>query len=140
MGQPTKTTPNRRNFVIYVSGPITAAEQIDRWNNIMHARDVAISLWELGFTVICPHLNTMFFDGCQGMDHDDWIEADFNIIERCDAMMMTHNWKDSKGAREEYDFCMDENIPAFEDILGLLDWVDDPDRAHTDWREYEWRK
>lgn len=104
---------NRRRVLVYVSGPITAPEQVDRWDNIMRARLVSIYLWELGFTVICPHLNTMFFDGADGMEHQDWLEGDFRIIEGCDAVFLIYNWNTSKGATMEKAFAEEENIPVF---------------------------
>lgn len=119
MGQPMKTPINRRSKLVYVSGAITADTQVERWEHIMLARYVAIKLWEMGFTVICPHLNTMFMDGALGMDWEDWITGDLEIIERCDAVFMLPTWVDSRGANTERKHAQEIGIPVYYSLVEI---------------------
>jgi hypothetical protein len=41
-------------MLIYIAGPYRG----DVTTNIANARRVAVELWEKGYNVICPHLNT----------------------------------------------------------------------------------
>jgi len=41
------------------------------------------------------------------------MEGDFNIIARCDALVMVDNWKDSKGATMEHEYAESLKIPIY---------------------------
>ena len=88
---------NRREIIIYLSGPYTG----DINNNILRARKVAIQLWEKGFTVICPHLNTQNFEVDCKIKYEDYVVGDCEIVKRCDIIFMLPEWEDSVGAKEE---------------------------------------
>ena len=80
--------------------------------NIEHAKREAIKLWKLGYAVICPHLNTVHFDG---LCHDDvWLNGDLEILKRLypnrDAIYMLIGWKDSPGAITERDLAMKREL------------------------------
>ena len=50
------------------------------------ARKAGITLWTLGYTVICPHLNTAHFDGV--VPDQRFLDGDLEILRRCDLMVM----------------------------------------------------
>lgn len=107
--------------LLYVAGPYSG----DIPNNIKKAEEVAKLLWHLGFSVICPHLNTANFE-VPGVTYDDYIEGDLEMISRCDGIVMLPNWTKSKGACIEHDFASGIGIPIY--ILtstdGILVWED----------------
>ena len=117
---------SKRQYVIYVAGKYSGtADQIKE--NIKIARKWAIKIWELGFTAICPHLNTMNFEEDCSIGYNDYLEGDFHIIDRCDGMfMIPENWKISGGARDERQHAIGNGQPVFYDIvnLPLHNWVD----------------
>jgi dienelactone hydrolase len=88
--------------LIYVAGPYTGKTINEVFENIMEARRAAYRLWNQGYAVICPHLNSAFMDG-----HDIeatrqmFIQGDLAILKRCDAIYMLSNWRLSPGATEE---------------------------------------
>jgi hypothetical protein len=105
---------NRRDIIVYVSGPITAEEPYQREDNIQKARMIARRLWSEGYTVICPQMNTAFMDGIPGMDHKDWLRGDIQILERAiDIAVFIPGWEDSKGCEEELQFCHAIGLPTF---------------------------
>jgi len=112
---------NPRNKVIYVAGPYTPwnvgeylSSSID--NNIEIARQFAIRLWQKGFTVICPHLNTAHFEQDCPCKYDDYLQGDLELLSRCDAIFMLPNWEYSTGAKMEYEFVKNSKL----DITGFL--------------------
>jgi len=102
--------------VAYVSGPYRSHNLRVVIDNIRAAESIAIELWRMGFAVICPHMNTMLFDGTLDMKYTDdgeashwdggadiqFIRGDIAIIERLtphfDCIVMIPGWKNSAGA------------------------------------------
>lgn len=85
-------------IVVYLAGPYSANEHGSISENIIKARKIAIEMWEQGYAVICPHLNTAHFEvDCQ-CDYEDYMRGDFAIIHKVDAVVMIPGWQDSKGA------------------------------------------
>ena len=97
-------------MLVYTAGKYRG--DVDK--NIDDARKVAIDLWEMGYVVICPHLNTDHFENdCKVID-DVYLKGDLEIILRCDAMVMIPGWRDSSDACAEYDFALRHDIPIYE--------------------------
>jgi len=99
--------------VMYVAGKYRA----DSWNgvyeNILHARQEARKLWLAGWAVICPHANTYFMDGAGGETDGIFLAGDLELIRRSDAIYMLEGWKDSVGAKEEYELALELNMPIY---------------------------
>ena len=81
--------------------------------NIRHARREAIRLWEAGYAVICPHLNTARMELDCKLDHAGYLAGDFEIIRRCDALVMLRGWETSKGSAMEKAHAESLAIPVF---------------------------
>ena len=67
--------------------------------NIAHAKKAAIRLWQAGYVVLCPHLNSALFDGL--CPDEVWLAGDIEMMKRCDIIFMLSNWRDSEGAKAE---------------------------------------
>jgi len=98
-----------RKTVVYISGKYTDADKDKEGNNIIRAALVAKKYWKKGFTVICPHTNTMYVSG---VDYEGFMAGDIEILSRCDVIVMMTNWKESKGAIREYNYAVKHNIPV----------------------------
>lgn len=98
--------------VVYISGayrpvgvwrkiPIVRS-LITLWN-ILKARKVAIRYWKSGKVALCPHLNTLLFDG--HCEDNAWLKGDISLIRRLrpdrDAIVMLRGWTHSEGAVAE---------------------------------------
>lgn len=97
-------------MIVYLAGKYSG----DIEANIDYARDLAIELWEEGYTVICPHLNTAHFETDCDLTYEEYLQGDFEIILRCDAVVMMPNWRDSAGATQEYEWAMRHSVPVYE--------------------------
>jgi len=83
----------------YIAGPYRAKNGLTVLMNIRSAELVAIRYWQKGYAVICPHLNTAFFDGLA--PDSVWLEGDLEIVRRVDVVVAMKNYLDSAGARAE---------------------------------------
>ena len=107
--------------VIYISGKFRGESSWHVEQNIRAAEELALEVWKLGAVALCPHLNTRFFQGV--LPDEIWLEGDIELVRRCDAMLMVHNWRDSVGAVHEKEFADSIKQPVFYDIERLRDWL-----------------
>jgi hypothetical protein len=104
--------------IVYLAGKYSG--EVDA--NIASARKIAIELWEKGYTVVCPHLNTAHFEVDCSCRYDDYMNGDYEIIGRCDAVVMLPNWHDSPGAKLEFEYAILHDIEVTQyPILPSLD-------------------
>ena len=91
--------------VAFLSGPYRAGNGRTVRENIRAAERAALVWWRRGYAVICPHLNTAFFDG--ELPDEVWLEGDLAILERLrpciDAAVFLPGWQQSEGSRIEFD-------------------------------------
>lgn len=83
--------------VVYVSGPYT---NNDTHENIMRAKRAAISLWNQGYAVLCPHLNTYHFENESKfrLNYVQILSGDLLLLHKCDYIYLMDNWRNSHGA------------------------------------------
>jgi hypothetical protein len=96
-------------MILYVAGPYSGAVK----ENIARARAAAITLWEAGHGVLCPHLNTQHFENDCGCAYQDYIRQDLRFLARCDALVMLEGWEESNGARTEHSFAQELGMPIY---------------------------
>lgn len=108
------------DHVAYISGPLRVRNgeygpftpyQLQR--HIRVAEHWAIVAWKAGWACICPHLNTLAFDG-SGLTSEQMIQGDVTMIQRLrsehDAIIMLPRWQQSEGAGVEYEAAKDHGI------------------------------
>jgi len=101
--------------LVYLAGPYTG----DVEKNLSAAVDIAADLTNMGFSVICPHANShwvhlrMAAKGYAPLDPVNWYEFDFEILLRCDYLVLMPNWKQSTGARLERVFAEQHGIRVY---------------------------
>ena len=107
--------------VVYVAGPFRGPNNWDIEENIRRAERLALEVWRSGAACICPHTNTRFFQGAA--DDAVWLDGDIEILNRCDAVVMTEDWQRSSGARAEEKHARENNIPVFYSLDALREWL-----------------
>ena len=113
--------------VVYVAGPFRAVNAWEVEENIRRAERLALEVWRLGAACVCPHTNTRFFQGAA--PDEVWLEGDLEILRRCDAVILTEDWKRSSGARAEVKAAERLGIPVFDEIVELSAWLECGDGA-----------
>jgi hypothetical protein len=98
-------------MIVYVAGPYRADTPEGVTKNIENARIVGIDLWERGFTVIVPHLNTAHFEDDCACEDDEYLRGDLEILARCDAMVVLPGYENSSGTKNEIAFAQERGIP-----------------------------
>lgn len=98
-------------MLLYVAGPYSGILQDE---NIENARALALELFRLGHTPICPHLNFNHFErDLPAVTHDEWLRRDFGILDRCDGMVVVEGWENSVGTESEIEYCRANGIPIW---------------------------
>ena len=111
--------------VAYISGKYSDGSREGIEENIQKARKVAIQLWEAGFAVICPHLNTAHFDDDCKCTHADYIKGDLALLRLSDIVVMLDNYHDSVGAKTERKEAMRFHKPLFYSPEAAILWLED---------------
>ena len=109
-----------RNVVLYVAGPYRADTIYKIKKNIERAEEVAMDIWRSGFSVICPHKNTAFFDG--ELSDDSWMIGGLEVLKRCDGLYLINGWEYSTGSVKEMEYARDNGIPIFHDISHAVEY------------------
>jgi len=94
---------------VYIIGPIRSKwGLIGRLINVWRGRNAAVKLWKAGFAVICPHLNSLGI-AMSGIDEDEIVKLDCEIIRRCDFVVLLPGHGKSRGAQVEIDSIEDRS-------------------------------
>lgn len=107
--------------LIYIAGPIDAPTAWDREQNIRTAEHIALMLMKMGAAVYCPHTQCRFYDG--EMPWENWLQIDLEILKRCDAIFMIHDWKKSKGACLEHEKATEWGMPILNTAGQVADYL-----------------
>ena len=101
---------NKRQCIVYVSGPLTSSNSLQVKRNIEIAKQATIELLNRGFGVICPHLNSPI-DLESSANYSDYLEMYLEIVKRCDIIFMLPNYLESNGATKERFVAGQNTIP-----------------------------
>jgi hypothetical protein len=118
--------------LVYVAGPFRAVssyipghqDMFAVQENIMAAMKLGLEVARIaGAFPVIPHANTMFFTAAA--PDEVWLNGDLEMLRRCDAILMTPDWKRSSGARAEHEFAKEHGLPVFYEVDPLRAWVKD---------------
>lgn len=107
--------------VVYVAGPFRGPDHWAIAENIRNAERLALEVWRLGAAALCPHANTAHFQNAA--PDDVWLDGDLAMLAKCDAIIMTPDWKRSSGACAEEAFARAHGVPVFYDLNALGAWL-----------------
>lgn len=114
--------------VVYIAGPYRGADAFAIAENVRNAERLALAVWRMGAAALCPHCNTAHFQGCA--PDTLWLDGDLAMMKRCDAVLLTPDWKRSEGARLERRAARRAGIPVFETLAALRTWLEEaPDEV-----------
>ena len=120
--------------VIYVAGPYSAENEYAVKLNIAKAEAAAVAIWKtLKASAVCPHMNTSHWGKL--LTHQQFIDGDLAIMERCDAVLFLDGWKESKGACLEHDHAFARNIVRLYGVDDALSWLNNEEDSYVLYRE-----
>jgi hypothetical protein len=99
--------------IVYTAGPYKQIEGCSRDQNIRNAQLVAAKLWDMGYTVICPHMNTADFENLTSLTNKDFVYRDLEIVQFMDAIVMLPEWEHSRGAVKEKEHAEEWGVAVF---------------------------
>lgn len=107
--------------VVYIAGKYRDTDAYLIWQHINSARELAIAVWRLGAVALCPHMNSMFFEGAATADA--FIEGTLELMRRCDAVLVTPGYESSVGTRGEIKEAEKLGKPVFYHLWELQSWL-----------------
>lgn len=111
--------------VVYVAGKYRDSTNWATRKNILAAEQVAVAVWKLGAVAVCPHKNSAFFEGA--VDDDEvFLHGYLELLRRCDAIMLVEGWETSVGTKGEIAEAHQKDIPIFNRIEDLKEWLNAP--------------
>jgi hypothetical protein len=107
--------------IVYVAGPYSSDDPQIVDENIGRAREVAITLVDMGYGVIVPHLNTFKFeDRCQYVEYEDFQQMYMKLMMNAgDVVLFLPGWEHSKGCRMERLVAESMGIPCFTAVMDM---------------------
>lgn len=111
----------KTNVLVYISGPMTANDGRTIEQNTADGVAVFLDLLQRGIPAFSPHLSGAFPSAWTALTHQQWIDYDFAIIDRCTHMLMMPRWKKSKGASLEFEYAMDRRTPIAFSVEELVE-------------------
>lgn len=91
----------RRIEILFLAGAYMSSDLNDIKKNIQLAEQQSIELWNRGYKVFSPHLNTRNFEVKAKAGEEAYKEFDMRMLQCCDAVFALPNWEESEGARAE---------------------------------------
>lgn len=99
--------------ILFIAGAYTGSDFNEIEKNIRLSESYSIELWNRGYKVFCPHLNTAHFEVKAKADEKTYKEFDMTMLKCCDAVFALPNWKESEGAKAEIDEAQRLGKPVF---------------------------
>lgn len=112
---------DKREIKIYISGPLSGNKIT---GNILRAKQIALGIAKMGFTVICPHVDPAWLDSYYQFTYNDYLEMCMAKLKDCHAIVLLEEYKISNGAIREYGCADAWGLDIFfeEEIWKLKEW------------------
>ena len=106
--------------IAYIAGKYRDTYPYQIQENIDRAKEVAKEVWKAGHVAICPHLNSINFEGINTEQH--FIDGTLEILRRCDALILVPGWETSQGTLGEIKEAEKLRIPVLYSVDQFLDF------------------
>ena len=101
--------------VVYMAHSYRADTEWGVFTNIISAHVYAKQLWDKGYAVINPLSNTAWM-GTGTFGFNEVMAGDFEILSRCDILVLCPGWERSEGCRMEYEKALAGGLKIYTDI------------------------
>lgn len=111
----------RKTYVIFIAGPFRGLNAWEIEKNIRNAEGWGLDLMlaaeaqeDFGIAALIPHTLYRFFQGAA--PDRVWLDADLELLRRCDGALFIPGWENSHGAGVEHTECAHRGIPTYYSI------------------------
>lgn len=114
--------------LFYIAGPLTTGNTIE---NVRKAAQYGAWVMHVGHAAYVPHISILW-DWIEPQGYEDWMELDFEIIRRCDAIIRLPG--ECPGCEREVELALEIGIPVFYDPQIAVRWANgwEPDWANEE--------
>lgn len=112
-----------KNVLVYISGPMTPKDGHTIEDNVAAGARVYWDLLTRGLPAFCPHLSGAFPTAWTLLPHEQWLDYDFAVIDRCTHVLMMSRWETSTGAVKEKAYAEARGVPVFFSAVELAQSV-----------------
>lgn len=105
--------------LLYIAAPYRAKTIIKLQHNIYAASNMAQYYWYKGFAVICPHLNSVNFDGL--IDDEIFLSGTMLMLSKCSHLALHPLWAESSGCISEYEYAIANNLTIHFTFIDRVD-------------------
>jgi hypothetical protein len=109
--------------LVYCAGPFSAPTREGVEANIRKMSELGVEVAKLGACPWIPHANTALPEFEHVQPYTFWIAATLEQLRRCDAVIMSEDWKQSSGARGEHADAFARGQPIFYSLDELKAWL-----------------
>jgi hypothetical protein len=107
-------------LIAFVCGPYRAPTHYGVLLHQQQAREAAALLWQAGFAVICPHMNSAWLAGA--VSRETILRGYLEMIEVVDCVVTIGAWEQSEGAVAEVKRAEELGKVVFHDIQQACNW------------------
>ena len=124
----TNSLPNMECGMAYLAHPYSPiVENLKvftgeiKESNVEETGDIALKIMKkyLNLTIISPLHNYSFLEGNYEKE-TEILKYDFRLLSRCDILILSGNWRNSKGCMSEYGYAKAKGIRIYEYRDNLL--------------------
>lgn len=117
----TNSLPNMEYGMAYLAHPYASAFPDINAFNLIDAGNIALKIMKkyLNLTIISPLHNYSFLEGNYEKE-TEILKYDFRLLSRCDILILSGNWRNSKGCMSEYGYAKAKGIRIYEYVDGTL--------------------
>lgn len=119
---------DKKRKMVYIASPYTIGDKI---KNVNYQIAMFSDLLHFGFVPFAPLL-THFINIQNPQSYETWLEYDFEVIRRCDALLACRMTEKSSGRDREIVFAKEHKIPVFMTTYELCSWRNNLDKSLTE--------
>lgn len=117
-----------RDIVVFVCGKYDDLTPDLKELHIRQASLLTTQLWDMGFTVLCPHMNRGMLEyATKNTGESDFQEGDRQLMDKSDVVIMMPNWQRDEVSVNNREFAFRRGLPVVSNVKELLDWKVDYD-------------
>lgn len=109
----------RSDVFVYLAGPVTPQQGYTAEDNVASALKVYWECLRAGIPAFCPQMSGAF-PTTFSIEYDIWIDYSYQVIKRCTHLLMLPRWQESSGAKLEFEYANQIQIPVVMSLEELL--------------------